>query len=253
MPLLRYACAHGGSALHIRTCSYAVCAGVVLVTGCAEWPRFDHLPDEAGSHAIDTPPGALVSVEWVDLDEPVPDPGDHPDGDALPLALLGPGGGVRVQGTLEGLGWSDVSRPRRIWNLDCADSEGYRSPLGSGDYLGDVDPLLVEVTAEGTLCAAVEFDRSDIGWDLVVFPLDACSIPGAPLEGADGGILGFGLGGARGGFGEVVKAGRYAVQLAAYDPYEPETALSYLLGVSVVPKAADGRPSLCPLLSSEAP
>jgi len=239
--------------LHIRTSSYAVCAGVALVTGCADWPRFDHLPGDDGSLSSDVPPGSLVDVDWTELTEPDPDPGDLPHASGHPSATLHAGRGALLTGTLEGLGWSDEAVAETLTDDDCPGAEGRRSPLPQGDYLGDVDYLVVELPDAATLCAEVRLEVDHVGWDVIAWPIDACGIPGDPLQDATGGVLGADLGGAGGGFGAVVEAGRYAVTLAAYDPYDPEAELPYTLGVAAVPVGPDGRPGACPLLPTEAP
>lgn len=240
--------------MHIRTSSYAVCAGVALVTGCADWPRFDHLPGDDGSYAADTPPGSLVTVTWSRLDEPDPDPGDDPTAAALPSAALALGEGLLLAGALEGLGWSDEAAPASLEDDACPGARGTRAPLPSGDYLGDVDVVLVELPEGATLCARLELgDTQGVGWDLVAFPVDGCGIPGDALQGSAGAPLGADLGGAAGGWGAAAPAGRYAVLVGAYDPYDPEARLPYTLGVAAVPRGPDGQPGVCPLLPPEAP
>lgn len=252
--VVRYASAHGGSALDIRTSTYAACAGLALVTGCADWPRFDHLPDDGASHAVDTPPGSLVTVTWSRVEEPDPDPGDDPTADGLPSAALSLGEGLLLGGALGGLGWSDEAVPTPLEDEACPGARGVRAPLPSGDYLGDVDVVLVDVPERATLCARLEIvDADAVGWDLVAFPVDACGIPGAALQDDRGAPLGADQGGPEGGWGAKVPAGRYAVLLGAYDPYDPEARLPYALGVSVVPRGPDGQAGVCPLLPSEVP
>jgi hypothetical protein len=123
-----------------------------------------------------------------------------------------------------------------------------------GDYIGDVDFFLVDPTEDGVLCARalVEADGPDRGWDLLVFPADACGIPG-PATAIDGAPVGYGLGGDEGGWAIPLAGGtRVAVLLSSYAPNAADATFGYRLGLSMIaaPTRADVAP-VCPLLGSE--
>ncbi len=135
-------------------------------------------------------------------------------------------------------------------------SEGDRSPLAQGDYLGDVDIFVVETAESGTLCAtasiAVPDDGTERGWDLILYELDACSVPVSLVAGADDLPLGLGRAGPVVEWSHNVPAlSRYAVLLAGFLPNDLDAPFPYELGITMVPAHPDGGPALCPFLPGE--
>lgn len=153
-----------------------------------------------------------------------------------------PGQGVIVAGSLDGLGWYDGAVPEVLTGEACG-SEGTRA-LVAGDYLGDVDAVLIDLAEPGRLCLRAEVGDADQGIDLVAFKLDACGIPVEPLGGEV--PLGLGTAGPLVDWFLEVDAGSIAVLLAAYAPNDDDRSLPYRLGVSLMPVD-----KLCPLLPAE--
>ena len=102
-----------------------------------------------------------------------------------------------------------------------------------------------------TLCAWVVMEDPDLGWDLLLYPLDSCGLPREPVPNAAGdGLLGFQLQGQTGGWRAPVESGKqYAILLAGYDAFEPIAEYDYHVGAAIV-AGAEGR-ELCPLLPIE--
>lgn len=228
---------------------------LVLMTGCAEWPRF---ANPIGGGDTDQRPGssdprALVAMTWSAL--PETEANDLPTNAQTQRSSLSQGIGVEFAGTLETAGWDSGATPTPIEDNDCAAASGVRTAgVEPGDYIGDVDFFLVDPTEDGVLCARalVAVDGPDRGWDLLAFPADACGIPGAATSAGDAPV-GYGLGGDEGGWGIPVTAGgRIAVLLSSYAPNAAEASFGYQLGVSMVaaPSSGDVEP-VCPLLGSE--
>lgn len=227
---------------------------VVGLAGCAQWPRFAHPigQGDASQQPGDTDPTTLVTTSWTQAAEA--EINDLPTDDAVARASLAPGLGVEVSGVLDLAGWDSTATPVAIEDDACAGSSGVRTAgVEAGDYLGDVDFFLVDATEDGVLCAAAEVavDGPDRGWDLLAFPADACGVPGAPIEGADGPV-GYGLGGEADGWSIPVSQGdRVAILLSSYAPNAPEGAFAYRLGLSMVAASSAGVAPVCPALPAE--
>lgn len=238
----------------MRTVPFYV-LGLGLLNGCAEWPRFGHPigGEDAAQEPGSTDPRAIVPVTWTSLAET--EANDLPTDAETQRSSLSQGIGVGFTGTLATAGWDSGATPTPIEDADCAASSGIRTAgVEPGDYIGDVDFFLVDPTEDGVLCARalVEVEAPERGWDLLVFPADACGVPGAPTRTEDGPV-GYGLGGHEGGWAVPVTAGsRVAVLLASYAPNAAEAEFGYALGLSMIaaPSSAAVAP-VCPLLSSE--
>lgn len=218
-----------------------------LFGACSEWPRYNHLPAEGDLYPATQDPRTLFDVQWSAATEA--DPNDSPL-DVVD-ATLAMGQGTQITGQITGTGWYDDATAAPIEHPDCSGSVGTRSPLGTGDYIGDVDFFAFEVTEPGLLCARLLTDPPTFGWDLVLFPVDSCNIPGAPIS-ADGVVLGVDQGGAEGGWGTPIEApGTYVVMAAAYYPNNLEAVVDYELGVALVHPDPDGGSILCPVLPTE--
>jgi hypothetical protein len=230
------------------------------MAGCSQWPRAAHLPaedPERNNSSID--PRTLIELDWLERGES--EPNDQPnEGNSASFEF---GSAYIISAVLEGVGWSTVAIPTELSDPECA-STGVRSPI-EGDYLADVDVYEVQTLQTGTLCATLEVDLDALqdptecdeygyGGDLLVFELDACGIPGAPLTNARGDILGFGIGGPRAEWGvNVSELKAYAILVGGFCPNAPETPVAYQLGISMVPPKPDGSPALCPLLPAPPP
>ena len=130
-------------------------------------------------------------------------------------------------------------------------SQGQWSPSENGFYTGDVDTIAFTAPAAALCVRGLVPEGERFGWDLLVFPIDACGVPGAPLADSAQAIYGLDRGGVSYGYGVVVPAGRYVVLWASYDPDEPAAVLGYEVGISAVRPDALGGIDLCPLLPGE--
>lgn len=220
-------------------------AALAGVLGCAEWPRVANVPESGDIAKAGVQPGDLVEIVWESESEGGID-NDLPTSVDLGQQTLEAGVGRVYAGTLDGIGWADGLVPAELTDSNCPGSSGTRSPLGTGDYLEDVDFVVVDVPTSGTLCAAVQVTSGDtVGWDLVPQPLDPCRIPLGPLL-ADGSTVGVDLGGASGGWGVNVEPGPVAIGFAGYAPNDETLQLTYELAVSLVQPRKDGSPGVCP-------
>lgn len=239
--------------MRLRRHIVLISAGAVL-QGCADWPRFGNLPSESLQPA-GTDPRELFDLSWQDFDEV--EPNDSPV-EAFSFTATEEERALNVTGTLTGIGWDNNKEQVVVDNPSCSSSTGVRSPLESGDYTHDVDFFVVTIGNPATLCARLAVDETGVsddepfGWDLLLYPLDECLIPGDPVRFDADTVLGLTGGGAVGGWGSAVGAGTYGVMVAGYAPYGPEVEIPYQLGVSLVPNEPDGSAGLCPLLSGEA-
>jgi hypothetical protein len=231
-----------------------------FATACSGWPAYvgdDHEDTETLAPGED--PRRLVDIDWETLSEAeLEDPieGVTTDNPAtLPDSPLEAMEGVVLSGTLDGIGWNSGLEPLQIATF-CEDElqTVARDPGQPGDWTGDVDFIrfsVAEATSAAalTLCARASFTEADIGIDLLLYRLDPCGLPGAPLT-LNGAVLGSGL------YGEAVEwkaplsePGDYAIGLAGYLSPEPDASYDYVLGVSLVPSA--GGFEICPLLPTE--
>lgn len=167
-----------------------------------------------------------------------------------------------IEGTLEGIGWANGGEPRLIEGPECG-STGTRSPaLDSGDYIGDVDVFNITMLEDGHFCARLMIDEESAieerGWDMLLFPLDACDVPLSPVTEQTGvggeppAPLGFSFGGSTIDWSHPVRTGEsYAVLVAGFVPNDPDVVIPYQLGLSLIASPPDEREVLCPLLPSE--
>jgi hypothetical protein len=156
---------------------------------------------------------------------------DWPDDAGVLRAVIVSGEGVTASGALDGVGYAGGS-PLLRGASDCAHGPAQRYPLPEGEYTGDVDVLVLDLTEAGRLCVTIEL-ASDLAFDLLLLPLDICDLPGAPEERA-GAVLGLARGGSSASWDAQVDAGRYALQLAAWDPNDPALAVPWSLAMSLV-------------------
>lgn len=218
--------------------------GLAVCAGCADWPLHSHLPEAEPAISTGVELAELVEVEWIERGASEPDA----DPTALVSTEIGVGQGLLAAGTLEGLGWSDAASSPVIESEECG-SSGNLGP-GEGYYTYDIDLLLVE-PGEGVLCARALFDAPDLGWDLLIHPVDSCGVPSGPVLAGDR-VLGMDLGGQTAGWSAPLAPGRYALSLAGYDPLDKERMPAYQLGVALIPEVP-GESPICPMLPAEHP
>ena len=232
----------------------AAAAFVLVVSGCAEWPRLAHIPVDT---SLDEAPREVVSVQWAPA---VTEAGDNDQPWlAEQMFTLEPQTGAVIDGSLDGFLWGEGALPEVVTappGGDCLFLQGDRSPA-NGDYLRDVDFYVVDTTQDATLCAEVRFNDAldERIWDLTLMPID-CGIPGPPIALGDL-PLGFSLSGQQAAWGQRVEVGRYALGLGganfAGSTFDVDASKSYSLSVSLVPNAANGDAGLCPLPGFEVP
>jgi len=213
---------------------------LLLVGGCQGWPRYAETEAEGDAlRPLGTALDELIAVEWTDWAE-------TSDGNDLmwetPDELaLAPGQGAFISGELIGTGYDSVTPV--VWEIPgCANSPTIRAPQADADYTGDVDTYRVQMLEEGTLCAAVEA-LPEVVYDLLVFSLDDCLLPGLPLTDTAGKVVG--LDGADGGWTVGLPMGMYAIQLAAWRPDDPNLLVPYRIELSST-SARSGDSVLCP-------
>jgi len=217
------------------------------VGGCADWPRWSHLP-ETDPNAVDAPEdlGALIQRTWI----PVPEQGDEPwDPTAVDGTEMDHTNALLVRATLDGIGWSDVAVPRRVVaDPRCEVASAPRNPTSEGDWLADVDTWVLTAPADGgQLCARIELPSTDVGWDLMLAKLDDCGVP-KDFEASGDTWLGYSQGGASGGWAHPLEADTsYAVFVAGYYPNDHARQVSYRLGLSLV-GSSDATIGPCPAL-----
>lgn len=233
-----------------RPSAAALLAGSVLLAGCG-WPRYSNLPDDTDVIDAADDPRSTVPVDFETRTEAslAPSGADNADPRNVETVSLAPLAGVEVTGDLRGIGWNETFEAPVLEGEGCTSSS--HATGRAGDWAGDVDFVVIEVTESGVLCADAAFDQAELGWDLLLYPLDPtnCDLPEPPLSGPEGEPLGFGLGGPAAGWKTRIEPGLYGVLLAGYASPDPLATYPYALGVSVVPPG-DGR-ELCPRLPSQ--
>lgn len=204
-------------------------AWALLAAGCAEWPRYQHLPPggDTGALAAGSDPSLALDVSWGDAQ-------DHDEtgpGVGLPLTIgtpLMPGDGWFVRGQLDGAGWAADA---------VADRDGSCGTLAfplaeEGTYAGDVDWLGVELAEPGWLCGTVALDQGGASYDLIPFRLDACDEPAEALVDELGRPWGLDLDGTTATWAAPVGPGdRIGVALAAYWPQDLELVVEWSAGL----------------------
>ncbi|TVQ93170.1 MAG: hypothetical protein EA397_05190 [Deltaproteobacteria bacterium] len=258
----------------------------LLVVACDAWPRYGNLPEDSNLIDPDQDPREFVLVDWERTTEaeiggpdgPSPSPVDSQNVD---LGLMQ---GVLIEGELDGVGWNDFS-PRMRVTGSCTDDPENNSVLrdpgqivydedgepltnsdsegseGSEEYLGDwvkdVDYYRFTVLGDEAdtfkLCAQAmgpEGAGDDrIGWDLLLYELDDCDLPGPPVERVEGGVLGSSLASPYSEWAHGITPGHYAIVIAGYVGPDQDDRYPYHLGLSLVPDMGGGE--LCPLLPTD--
>ncbi len=103
-----------------------------------------------------------------------------------------------------------------------------------GDYTGDVDVQVLQLAEEGTLCVNMATD-SDVIFDVLLFPLDGCDLPGQPLNAASGYPLGIDSQNGTGHWEQELSPGTYAVQAAAWRPDDEARLVPYEITLALMP------------------
>lgn len=216
----------------------------VTSVGCGSWPRFAHLPPEDSSPYLapgEEPPTPDAEVAWAQASVPAEPGNDAPS--SAPLEVLSLGAGEVAVSYLSGTGWQagqGAERPE-----DCGEASGF-PPDVKGAYVGDVDWRVIAVGSAGVLCNGFYADVYGSQVDVTLYPLDDCGIPGPPVEGGDGEILGFGVFGTVNTWQAAVEPAVYGVAAAGWSPIDPENEVPYHWGLSLL--EGDGSTELpCPL------
>ncbi len=219
----------------------AVLAIALLASGCSQWPRASNLPATGDVLPSTVDVATLFDVTWADavLYEPDPIPG----GEGVQRLALKVNDGLHFEGELAGIGFDLDAVPTLPSKDGCGSGNG-RSPV-DGDYVADVDNVVLDLE-RGTFCASVVLSAADdVAFDLLLFPLDGCDLPQAPV---DNGGEPLGLNGYEGqmDWHKRLEAGAWDVQLAGWNPIDATRFVSYHLWLSVV-DSAPGDGALCPL------
>jgi len=233
----------------------------LLLAACGSWPRYADLEDDPEIAEPGQDPRDLIAIDWelTTESELLVRAGARNNNPANVRAVsLGVLTGVQVQASLDGVGWDSSFDPLTMSaTCDGERVEVPREPGRPGDWTGDLDFVRFDVDAdagEALLCARAAFGRDDIGFDLLLYELDACGLPGAPAradsDSADP-ILGADRAGPVDGWIAPVQAGRsYAVLTAGFLAPDPMATYPYHVGLAIVP--AKGGGERCPYLPSEA-
>ena len=181
------------------------------MTGCAEWPRASHLPDEGDEVPGSTHPGDLFEgMTWdsrVEASEDGIDDNNDPvaSSNSEGVGSLTFGAATVITGELNGTGWNEgVEKPLLPALADCEAVNLFENALDSGFYVGDLDFFTFTVSEleeeEALLCGIAESSNDILGWDLLLVDLKDCTEPASLImEGGDeSSILGYGMGGRTG-------------------------------------------------------
>lgn len=220
---------------------------VILSTAllaCTAWPRYAHLPVDtadripAGASRSPTAPAVAWSVV-----QPLAEPGDD-DPTTLTPEVVRTGKGNALATTLVGTGWNYIDTPTR--QEACEDISAF-PPEDRGYYEGDVDWRLLDIGATGVLCSGMYGEDPRAQIDVLLYEINPCGLPIAPLRytsGEDAGrIVGYGTGGPVNVWAVPVEGPmRLAVVAAGWDPTDLETQVNYKWGVSL--QAPDDNPDV---------
>lgn len=226
---------------------------LLVVPGCAEWPRFDHLPAGADDTArpVSERGEDEVEVIWTEVALAAEGANDDPRG--LPAETLVTGRGNWVASQLDGAGWDELAEPVRA--EECGHVSAF-PPLDLGDYLGDVDWRVLNLQGTGTLCASLVAEGDDVRVDVLLYSLDECGLPVAVARYGSGEVVGFGAEGPSTTWAwPVVESGsRVAVVAAAFEPDDPQRRVPYRWAQVLLPapEAGAGAPVECPTPPEEA-
>lgn len=250
-----------------RWFSIPLIASTLVASGCQGWPTFANKPDLSGQQPVGTDLSTLLDIDWFTIDdiEPADDEAETTVG-ARTLEASFDEGAERawiISGALTGTGWGEAI-PKVKVGCDGSD-ELPRSPVipmksgGTdpelGDYTGDVDPLIITVPDDATLCMAFEADDAAVvaaserfGWDLLTYPVNSCGAPtDAPKLDAEEKMIGVGGGGATGAWRITVPAdGAQGMLFSGYYPSDATLEIPYRVAYSVLRNGPDGSPSVCP-------
>lgn len=226
-----------------------------LASACSSWPRYGNLPQDSDVLDPGVDPRELIEIDWRFFSERelIAQGSNSSPFNMIPQELDSLEGLI-IEGDLNGVGWSSDLEPLTVVG-DCGDGpvEQPRDPGREGDWAGDVDFYRIDIASgldEPVLCAQAQGAASGVGWDILLYEIDECGLPGEPLLGADSTVLGADLASPQAGWVTQVQSGRsYAVLIAGYQAPDPNPRYSYTLGLSIVPGAGGGE--LCPLLPAE--
>jgi hypothetical protein len=223
---------------------------LLSLVACDSWPRYSNLPNQDATVDVDQEdPAASVPVSWAFAAEPdllVLPGADNGDPRASMVTPIVPLEGLVVDGVLRGIGFNADFAPPVLQAEGCDAAQ--RLPAGEGDWAGDVDFYRVDLAEPAVLCASLSLPGEQLGWDLLLYPLDSCGLPQAPVEVGDT-PLGWNRSGRTGGWKSRVEAGSWAVLLAGYSAPSPVAEYRYRVALSAVPTspAAPGS-EICPSL-----
>jgi hypothetical protein len=225
---------------------------IASATGCSEWPRSGHLPEEGTYLAPGDPPRA--TAQWAQLASDVGsdfsgDPAADVQHPAEPLTF---GMAPSVYGQLDGVGWqSEAAGGQPVIsgsNLSPSDDDGF--------YAHDIDLISFSLAEDSFVCGGATISPTTahdapIAWDFVLFDIDGDGI-WTPHVNDAGKIVGSNLSGKSSGWGENLTAGNeYGLMMASYFPSDedeqPLTTVFYEGGVAVY-APFDGKASACPQL-----
>ncbi len=206
-------------------------ATLCCLAACAEWPRFENLPPapDTGALPAGTDPGSTVDISWsgpLDATENGADNG-------LPIddqVRLGPDEGVLLQGSFQGMGWTDTP----------SEATGSCGPLAfpltaDGNYLGDVDWVGVDAQVDGFLCATLEVDAIGVQLDLLAFDLNPCGEPDSVRADDAGSPYGYDAVGPVVEWALPVRGGdQLGVALAPFWPQDLSLEADWTLALSIV-------------------
>lgn len=223
----------------------------LLVSGCAEWPRYANLPtDDIEGFPAGTNPADAVDIDWAAAEREA-DPGNETPPATASVEL---GAGRLFYGSLDASGWdSTVDVDHQVLCGDQVATSDF-PPIEQGTYTGDIDWVSVTPSADGVLCVALDLSLDDslpvgFAYDLLLYDLDDCGNPLTMHVDDAGQPLGEALYQDQAGWSEdVVGGAALGVVLAGFIPGELiSQQLAWRLGVSLVPPAPDGD-TLCPSL-----
>jgi hypothetical protein len=216
---------------------------LLTIAACDNWPLSQNLSGQDPGNPSEVDPGTLIVPDWQQaaLDEafePTPWPVD------TKTSWL-------FDDHLEGVGWNLHGDAFGVNGESCG-SLGYFAPPGvDGAYTGDVDLITLDVDVAGWLCLSADTrGDTDIGWDILLFPVDACDVPGNPIE-ADGTLVGLGREGPVDLLVPVSGGRRYVLMVAGFRDLadadgNSELVVPYRVGVTLF--GGETAPYACPLL-----
>ncbi len=227
------------------------CAGSLAMSGCADWPRYDHKPS-VSSDALspgDSPKDG-VKIAWNDPD--LEDDSSGLDMESVGLQLMEGHVGV---GILDGIGWDAGGVPDRI---SACDNPLAFPPDAPGTYIGDVDWIRITPEETGVLCLDLkassspesEEDVETARLDAVLYTLDDCGEPTSIfVHDGTADPIGADLPMGRVGWAIGVEAqSDLAIGLAGFWPDSDAIRVSWTASISLVPGIASAPGALCPEL-----